>query len=73
MRPHAECANTGQKCGSIEYASSGSHAVVAGFFRERPTGAVEARELDVVHLGNRAEDAVELGHDRLVEMLIGDL
>ena len=40
---------------------------------DRPSGAGEARELDVVRLGSRADDAVELGHDRLVEMLVGDL
>ena len=73
MRPHAECANTGQKCGSTEYASSGSHAVVAGCLVDPPSGAAGARASDAVHLGSRAEDAVQLGSSRLAERLIGDL
>ena len=48
-------------------------AEVAGYFRERPSEAGEARELDVVRLGSRADGAVELRHDRLVEMLVCDL
>ena len=45
----------------------------AGCLADRPSGAVGAREIDAVDLGNRAEDAVELGSSRLVERLIGDL
>ena len=48
-------------------------AEVAGYFGERPSEAVDARALDVVHLGSRADDTVHLGRDRLVEMLVGDL
>ena len=70
---HAECANTGQKCGSIEYASSGSHAVVAGCLADPPSGAVGAQTTDGVHIGSLLDDAVQLGHGQVVERLTGDL
>ena len=62
-----------QKHVRMDYAGSGSHAVVDRLLSARPGGAVGACTGDAGHLGSRADDAVELGHDRLVEMLVGDL
>ena len=73
MRPHAKCTNTAQKQERMDYAGSGLQAEMAGYFGEPSSGAGGAREIDVVHLASRADDAVQRGHDRLVEMLVGDL
>ena len=57
----------------MDYAGSGLQAEVASNFGEPSSGAASAREIDAVHLASRADDAVQRGHDRLVEMLVGDL
>ena len=44
-----------------------------GSLADRPSEAAGIPAVDALRLGSRAEDAVELGHDRLVEMLVGDL
>ena len=73
IRSHAECSNTLKKKKDGLSLSPVRMLRWQGGLADRPSGAVGAREIDAVDLGNRAEDAVELGSSRLVERLIGDL